>query len=336
MSSNIQFANYFSTSLAAPLAAAATSMLVTSAVGLPAIIGGQYFYLTLVDLASYSGNVSPPAQVEVVKVTAVAGTTLTIVRGLDGTTAQNFAIGDVVQNRINAATLYDIVGNAADIFLSGSLMFDGIAQRVYANMSDASLGNRLLFVSSIVNGSTTFGIAPNGAGAASGVVCFESSNIANAGYGLFLALGGVFAITSGASGSGTPPGVQIQFNGTTVASAPDATQFQAVKTFVTLAAIAQQGYSRQTPATGFAITIGNAISMLILDPAGALASGTITMPAAPSDGQIVHFSSTQAITALTVSANAGQTLKNPITTLAAGGVAAWIYNLALTTWYRYQ
>ncbi|MDE2022542.1 MAG: right-handed parallel beta-helix repeat-containing protein [Patescibacteria group bacterium] len=88
-------------------------MLVNSVTGLPALSTGQYFYMTLVDQASVVGNISPPVQREVVKVTAVVGTTLTIVRGLDGTTAQNFIAGDYVQNRINALALFDLANYSA-------------------------------------------------------------------------------------------------------------------------------------------------------------------------------------------------------------------------------
>jgi hypothetical protein len=49
---------------------------------------------------------------------------------------------------------------------------------------------------------------------------------------------------------------------------------------------------------------------------------------------VVAFSSTQIITALTVSANAGQSIVNAVTTLAAGGGAKYIYRLTNTTWYR--
>lgn len=93
------------------------------------------------------------------------------------------------------------------------------------------------------------------------------------------------------------------------------------------------GYSKQVPTTGFSITIGANVSALILDPAGTLATGTVTMPAAPIDGQFVTLSSTQIITALTFSANAGQSIKNAPTTLAAGARVEYVYVLANTTWY---
>ncbi len=99
---------------------------------------------------------------------------------------------------------------------------------------------------------------------------------------------------------------------------------------------ANDAYSYQTPSTGFSITIDLSVSYLILNPSGTLSTGTITMPYAPVNGQKAFISSSQIITTLTVSPNSGQTLKNAITTLAAGGTAGWMYRAGDTTWYRIQ
>ena len=93
-------------------------------------------------------------------------------------------------------------------------------------------------------------------------------------------------------------------------------------------------YSYQIPLTGFAITIPNSVGALVLNPAGTLAAGAITMPSAPVDGQIVRCSSTQIVTALTVSANAGQTIDNAPTAFTAGGVFGYIYIQSVATWFR--
>lgn len=90
----------------------------------------------------------------------------------------------------------------------------------------------------------------------------------------------------------------------------------------------------QVPLTGFTITIGNTDNILIIEPAGTLATGTIIMPASPTNGQVVRISSTQVVTALTVSANTGQTIKDAVTTIAANGFASWVYRSTDTTWYR--
>lgn len=93
------------------------------------------------------------------------------------------------------------------------------------------------------------------------------------------------------------------------------------------------------PVTGFSNTIPSAstasIISYVLNPAGVLATGTLTMPATPFDGQIVAISSTQTITAFTLNANAGQSIKNAASTLTAGpsGSVSYIYDLTSTTWY---
>jgi hypothetical protein len=57
------------------------------------------------------------------------------------------------------------------------------------------------------------------------------------------------------------------------------------------------------------------------------------MPAAPVDKQNVCVTSSQTITALTVSANAGQSIVAAPTSMAAGGFC-YHYVLSLTTWFR--
>jgi hypothetical protein len=95
-----------------------------------------------------------------------------------------------------------------------------------------------------------------------------------------------------------------------------------------------QSYDYQVLTTGFTYTFAAGTQVLVINPAGTLATGTITMPASPADGMTIRFSSSQIITALTVSANTGQSIVSAVTTLAAGGGAAYIYRLAATTWYR--
>ena len=63
-----------------------------------------------------------------------------------------------------------------------------------------------------------------------------------------------------------------------------------------------QQYDYQVPTTGFSYTFAAGTTVLVMNPAGTLATGTITMPAAPADGMTISFSSTKTITALTVNA----------------------------------
>lgn len=95
-------------------------------------------------------------------------------------------------------------------------------------------------------------------------------------------------------------------------------------------------YQRVVPVTGFAQTISDNVSALVLKPAGTLATGTVVMPANPVDGQEVTLMSNQIITALTVNANTGQTISGTFTaaTFAANAFAKWKYVLTDTNWYR--
>lgn len=97
---------------------------------------------------------------------------------------------------------------------------------------------------------------------------------------------------------------------------------------------ARNTLERVVPLTGFTNTIANTTSYYVIEPAGTLATGTLTMPASPVNEQVVTVASTQTITALTHSPNTGQTLKGALTTIAVDGNASWIYRTANTTWYR--
>jgi hypothetical protein len=94
-----------------------------------------------------------------------------------------------------------------------------------------------------------------------------------------------------------------------------------------------QQYDYQAPTTGFSYTFAAGTQVLVMNPAGTLATGTITMPASPADGMTITFSSTQTITALTVQGNTGQSITGQPTTFGAGSAATFVYRLSNTTWY---
>lgn len=95
-----------------------------------------------------------------------------------------------------------------------------------------------------------------------------------------------------------------------------------------------QNYTYSVPSTGFSITIFNGVRRLLLDPAGTLATGTVTMPSGPIDGDEVGISTTQTITALTVSGNSGQTIADTVTTLGVGGCVTFKWVAQTSKWYR--
>jgi hypothetical protein len=94
-----------------------------------------------------------------------------------------------------------------------------------------------------------------------------------------------------------------------------------------------QSYDYQVLTTGFSYTFATGITTLLIEPAGTLATGTITMPASPADGMVVTFSSTQQITALTVAANTGQTINGNSVQAIPNQPLSWVYRLTNTTWY---
>lgn len=93
-----------------------------------------------------------------------------------------------------------------------------------------------------------------------------------------------------------------------------------------------QSYDYQAPTTGFSYTFAAGTQMLVMNPAGTLATGTITMPAAPVDGMTITFSSSQQITALTMAGN-GATINSAVTFLPAKAAAAYVYRATGTTWF---
>jgi hypothetical protein len=97
-----------------------------------------------------------------------------------------------------------------------------------------------------------------------------------------------------------------------------------------------QAYDYQTPTTGFSYTFAAGTQTLVMNPAGTLAAGTITMPAAPSDGMTITFSSTQQITAITLNGNTGQTVVGAVSYLPANTAVSYVYRSANTSWFPVQ
>lgn len=94
------------------------------------------------------------------------------------------------------------------------------------------------------------------------------------------------------------------------------------------------GFTYTVPLTGFTLTFANSQSNMILNPAGTLATGTLTTAANPSNGQRECVLSTQTQTALTWAANTGQTIVNPPTALVANTPVCMTYVSTLSAWQR--
>jgi hypothetical protein len=93
-----------------------------------------------------------------------------------------------------------------------------------------------------------------------------------------------------------------------------------------------QAYDYQVLTTGFSYTFAAGTQTLVINPADTLATGTITMPAAPVDGMVITIESTQQITTVTIQGNTGQTIAGAPTQLLPNQPLSFMYNLANTKW----
>ena len=95
---SVKFSNNASTTLATGINATDTSVVVASATNFPSLTGSEYCFLTL----------QTGATIEIVKATALSGSTFTVVRAQGGTSASSFSSGVQVELRMNTALLQAI------------------------------------------------------------------------------------------------------------------------------------------------------------------------------------------------------------------------------------
>lgn len=93
------------------------------------------------------------------------------------------------------------------------------------------------------------------------------------------------------------------------------------------------------PATGFNITVPTPVSndqWMLLQPAGTLAAGTITLPlnTGVPDGTTVLITTTQEITSLTLALNGASAIFGGVTSLAAGTATAIRFYQPTNSWYQ--
>lgn len=87
------------------------------------------------------------------------------------------------------------------------------------------------------------------------------------------------------------------------------------------------------PTVGQTVTIASNTDILIIEPAGLLASLTVNLPSGVPDGKRIGVTCTQVVTTLTFG---GGTIINGITTFAAGIGVEYVYRGANSQWYRTQ
>jgi hypothetical protein len=93
------------------------------------------------------------------------------------------------------------------------------------------------------------------------------------------------------------------------------------------------------PGSGFNITVPTPVSQdqwMLLQPAGTLASGTITLPlnTGVPDGTSVLITTTQEITSLTIALNGASAIFGGVTSLAAGTATAIRFYQPTNSWYQ--
>jgi hypothetical protein len=93
------------------------------------------------------------------------------------------------------------------------------------------------------------------------------------------------------------------------------------------------------PGSGFNITVPNPVSQdqwMLLQPAGTLATGTITLPlnTGVPDGTTVLITTTQEITSLTIALNGATALYGGVTFLGAGTATAIRFYQPTNSWYQ--
>jgi hypothetical protein len=94
-----------------------------------------------------------------------------------------------------------------------------------------------------------------------------------------------------------------------------------------------------TPSTGFNYAVSSSVSesqWILIQPAGSLATGTVTLPLNTStpDGTEILITSTQQISSFTIAINGASQIYGTVTSIAAGGFVKFRFYQASNSWYR--
>jgi len=136
-----KYVNFYRTSIAAEVDPFDIQIEVVSTEGLPDVSGSEYFYLTL-------NAIFTEIDAEIVKVTNVVGTLLTVERGQGDTTAQAWAEGDRVNGNFVAVILDDLQDD-------WDLAETGLRELIDQNNSDNTVQTGAISVLTIQVGENT-------------------------------------------------------------------------------------------------------------------------------------------------------------------------------------
>ena len=135
----VKFTNNAATTLAAGINSSATSISVTDGSVFPSLSSGEHFYCTFDDTTN----------VEIVKVTARSGNTLTVVRGQDDTTARAFSSGDKAELRVVAALLEDVKTEVTSTLSVDTFTGDDATTAFTLSQAPASEDNLIVFIEGV-------------------------------------------------------------------------------------------------------------------------------------------------------------------------------------------
>ena len=117
----VLFLNNYQTTLGAALSSTATTMTVSSTTGLPSsLASGQFIPMTLTPASN------PGSAYEIVYVTGISGSTLTVTRGEEGTSALNWNTGDILYSTNTAETTGTSMGSPSTDFQTNTLTASGL------------------------------------------------------------------------------------------------------------------------------------------------------------------------------------------------------------------
>lgn len=89
------------------------------------------------------------------------------------------------------------------------------------------------------------------------------------------------------------------------------------------------------PAAAANVAVDGGVEHTLINNAATLASLTLTLPAAPVDGQVQAFSSRSNVTTLTLAAGAtGRVIHGGPTTLTAAAPFRLVYSATANAWFR--
>ena len=104
---------------------------------------------------------------------------------------------------------------------------------------------------------------------------------------------------------------------------------------IRLGGIADQSYVTSVPSNGFTLTIPQNCSTFFLRPSVNINNGTVVLPTAGLDGQIVNILTSKTVVALTVNAQSGQYISgtSPFQ-LNSNSSVGYFWNSGSATWYQ--